>query len=665
MGIRGKHLYLYFLLFLPVLANGQEDLNAHWSSIHPDQSIDHLTQFKELYNQEETKEWSTEQKITFLKKGFEAAITLSAKPEQIYFSNQLGNQFHQIDSFSQAIYFLKYPIQLNYDTISVARAYNRLGYFYFDVGDYKNALDNYFKAVKYGKLLNKGWETYPFGNITNVYKHLEDYDNAIKYAKASMAIDAKTAFPENAYGAVYNYTNLLIFNDKKNQADSCLHYIDLINENIIAIDTFQKEHYRDAIHYAHLTIANYYTQNNQLDLAKEHLDLARKDNKEHNRIGFSIAEGKYWLKKENFNMVKKIIQELESSNLQNFGTIEEIQQLKIDYYTAIRDYQNVVQIQDALFNIQKNKFGEDRLRYSAFADAEFKNLEQKQKISSLENQRKLENLRSRIQTFIYLITFLIFIGLTTFWWYRNRQNKKLSIYLDEQVHLKTQELEQANNELRTFNYIASHDIKEPIRNISNYASLIHKKLPLELQTQLGDYFKIIKQGTKQLYTLIEDFAHYMTLSKDKNIELRAVDLNEIVENLENGLEETINQKNGKVINHGLPHLQSNASLLFIILKNLIDNGIKFNTSNEPTVEISYHKSKDFHEISVRDNGIGIEPEYFEQIFGMFSRLHHREAYQGSGIGLAIVKLLTQKLKGSVTLVSEIGTGSQFTIHLPT
>ncbi|NJN77628.1 MAG: hypothetical protein HC803_04285 [Saprospiraceae bacterium] len=109
------------------------------------------------------------------------------------------------------------------DTISVARAYNRLGYYYLEIGDYNSSLKYLFKAVEYGKLLNNGWETYPYGNISSVYKNLEDYDNAIKYTKASIIIDAKAHFPAKEYGLVYNYTYLLLFNSEKmKQIPACI-----------------------------------------------------------------------------------------------------------------------------------------------------------------------------------------------------------------------------------------------------------------------------------------------------------------------------------------------------------------------------------------------------------------------------------------------------------
>jgi signal transduction histidine kinase len=105
-------------------------------------------------------------------------------------------------------------------------------------------------------------------------------------------------------------------------------------------------------------------------------------------------------------------------------------------------------------------------------------------------------------------------------------------------------------------------------------------------------------------------------------------------------------------------------MIYIALKHLIENGLKYNKSKQPTVEISYQSTDDTYQIIVSDNGIGIDEQYHERIFEMFKRLHDRAAYKGSGIGLAIVKLMVEKLNGEIKLESEVGVGSRFIIELP-
>ncbi|MFK7948773.1 MAG: ATP-binding protein [Saprospiraceae bacterium] len=659
-----QYILLFLFILFPIIIFGQNAIKYDWESIPAHESMEQLKVFQAIdTNRTEVESWEDRQRVAYLKKGIEAAKQLQSDDDIIFFSKRLGNRYYFMDSISQAIQYIKYPIDMNYDTLNVARAYNRLGYIYFDLGDYNKALEHLFESVRYGKMLNRNWETYPFGNISNVYKHLEDYDNAIKYTKASMVIDAKADFPEREYGYVYNYTALLILSEKNNQLDSSFQYIDLIKKNIAKLDTVEGRTYQTAINYAHVTIADFYIKNNLLSKAKIHLDLAKKS-EDFNQEAYLLTSGRYFLKKKNYGRVKALIEQYDSTGVQNFQSTENLIDLKIDYYTAIGDLKTVIELQKELLKTQKEKFGNDRLRYGTFASAEFRNLEQQQKISELENRQVLEQLRSRNRTFGGLIAFLLIVGIAVFLWYQSHQRKKYNIVLEQKVAERTKDLEQANYELRTFNYIASHDIKEPIRVIGGYAGLIFKRLPNDLKENLGDYFDTIKRSTKQLYTLIEDFAYYSTLSKDEGIKTEPVDLNSLTYNVIDNLQESIVKYNGEVVIEDLPTINSNNTFLFTALKNLIENGLKYNESKTPTVKVSYSKTENYHQIIVSDNGIGIDENYHKKIFEMFKLLHNRGAYEGSGIGLAIVKLSVEKLGGRVEVESEVGKGTRFMLQLP-
>lgn len=655
---------LHVLLFvIPVFVFGQDSFK-NWKSFPASASVEQLEAFKALYIQNEALDWPDDERIAFLKKGLSAAEKLGADDEAIFFSQTLGNRYHMLDSFGLAIQYLNYPIELALDTLTIARSYNRLGYLYFDVGDYTNALRHFFEAVRYGKMLNNGWETYPFGNITHVYKQLEDYENAIKYTKASIVIDKKAGFPDREYGLVFNYTNLLLFHQKKKEYDSCKYYIRLIEQNIVPIDTIDNRNYNSAIHYSHIVIAEYFLETGALALARKHLDLAGLKSLPEPSAGLLMLKGRFWIKLREFSKALEIITSLEELDLHNFGDVENLLELKIDYYKALEDFETVATIQEELLANQREKYSNDRWRYSAFADAEFENREQQSTIRSLENQQKLERLKKRNRTYILVIIILVVMGTAGFFGYRYRQNQRRNEYLDHLVHLKTKDLEKANFELRTLNHIASHDIKEPIRNIGNYAGLIYHRLPEAQKTQFEPYFSIIRQGTRQLYTLLEDLAQYLSLSREKEVQLEAVDLNELVNNLILNIDAYVRQVNGKIEFNQLPVVASNTSLMFVILKNLIENGLKFNTSIQPTIEINCQETNSSHDIVVKDNGIGIAPEYIEEVFQMFSRLHSRGDFEGNGLGLAIVKMLCDKMDIKVKIKSEVGRGSIITLQLP-
>jgi signal transduction histidine kinase len=236
--------------------------------------------------------------------------------------------------------------------------------------------------------------------------------------------------------------------------------------------------------------------------------------------------------------------------------------------------------------------------------------------------------------------------------------------LSKKLNIQANQLKKTNEELKVLNYVASHDIKEPIRNIGNYMGLIRRKLPNPLKTELNDYFKTIRNSVNQLYTLVEDIGIYLSMSSEEDIEKEQVNMNELVESVFFSLDSYSVEKSGELINHHIPNIETSSTMMYIILKNLVENGLKYNESCKPFVELSYVEHEKYHQIFVEDNGIGIEQQYKEQVFERFKRLHDRSKYQGSGIGLSIVKLLVEKLNGTIEIQSIIGNGTTFTLNFP-
>jgi light-regulated signal transduction histidine kinase (bacteriophytochrome) len=235
----------------------------------------------------------------------------------------------------------------------------------------------------------------------------------------------------------------------------------------------------------------------------------------------------------------------------------------------------------------------------------------------------------------------------------NRQLKELN-----------NQLQKRNNALQQFSYIASHDIKEPIRNVGNYISLIRRRLPEAEKERMTDYFDIIDDSLKQTYTLIEDVMQYTQIGQDEKVVMEKTDLNAVVKNVTMGLENYIQERNGQVNFSNLPTIKSSSSLLFLVFKNLIQNGLKFNHSTIPTIKINYENIDNQHIIRIVDNGIGIEEEYHQHIFKMFKRLHTRNEFKGSGLGLAITENIIDKFNGTIEVESSSTNGTIFKITLP-
>ena len=358
------------------------------------------------------------------------------------------------------------------------------------------------------------------------------------------------------------------------------------------------------------------------------------------------------------------------SQILDFETKKEIYSQLFDAHLSLGNTTPLVKVKDSLlyythetYNLEHN---------TLLADMYDETLALENKILSLQQAETEKNLRTQKITGISLLVALLFAVAWAFTAYRSlKQKDKLTIHLEEMVAARTRELEkinedliQTNYELRSLGYVASHDLKEPILTIGSFAGLIHRKLPPELQASLGSEFNIIKQRTKQLSTLIEDFMIYINFSKVESLSLELVNVNEVIEDITEDLLSQEKYKNAHIETEGLSPLITNRPAMHFIFKNLIENGIKYNESIHPTVKISQTETQRSLQISVTDNGIGIAPEYTEEVFKMYKRLHNRSKYNGSGLGLSLVKVLSEKLNGSIELKSASNQGSQFIITLP-
>ncbi len=274
--------------------------------------------------------------------------------------------------------------------------------------------------------------------------------------------------------------------------------------------------------------------------------------------------------------------------------------------------------------------------------------------------------------FLFAIAGLIFYLYNTTLTYAEKN--KLSTLVEQQteeLNSKVKELadsnarlERSNESLQEFAYIASHDLKEPLRTVASFIQLLKLRNEDNFDKESKEYMEFAVGGVKRMENIIQDILAYSKVDKNNtqktNINLTSI-LNEVMGNLKGRLEE----KKGRIIlKNPLPIVQLNSTNALQLFQNLISNGIKYNKSSQPQVEIDVHDRGHFWEFSFADNGIGIDEDYKEKIFGMFQRLHSRDEYSGTGIGLAICKKIVESNGGKIRFKSSIGQGTTFYFTLP-
>ncbi|MGF7117653.1 PAS domain S-box protein [Methanobacterium oryzae] len=228
------------------------------------------------------------------------------------------------------------------------------------------------------------------------------------------------------------------------------------------------------------------------------------------------------------------------------------------------------------------------------------------------------------------------------------------------------DLRRSNDELRQFAYVSSHDLQEPLRTIASFTQLLEMRYKGKFDSDADEFIVYIVDAAKRMKQQIQDLLEYSRVETQGN-EFIEVDSNYILNQAINNLRNSIDENNAIITYDPLPYVIADSDQLMRVFQNLVGNSIKYRkTDEDPKIHISALEDLENSEyvFSVQDNGIGIEKEYFDRIFRIFQRLHTRVKYQGTGIGLSVVKKVIERHNGQVWVESEYGVGSTFYFSLP-
>jgi len=244
--------------------------------------------------------------------------------------------------------------------------------------------------------------------------------------------------------------------------------------------------------------------------------------------------------------------------------------------------------------------------------------------------------------------------------HRLREREQKLKEAEKQLEETIEELQRSNKELEQFAYIASHDLQEPLRMVGSFVQLINRRYSDKLDDAGKEYIAFTVDGVNRMSDLIKGLLSFSRVGK-QNANFEWCDLNTIVEKKMLDTKKYITERNAKVIIDRLPEaVFCDATQIGAIFYNLIVNAVKFNRKDNPAVFVKFEEENKTHWLfSVRDNGIGIKPEYKETVFGIFKRLNSSDEFKGSGIGLALCKRIIDNHEGEIWFESEEGEGTTF------
>lgn len=617
-----------------------------------------------------------------------------------------------------------YPRSLasGYDALALARdidyeegifyAYNLLGVGYNGIGPIDSAHYYHQMGLSLAKeLQDPGCLAISKNNLGIYYLNQGNYVLALQYLQEALNHDQDLV---DYIDPTALYANIGIIHEELGDVPLAIEYYLKSSDAALAIGG------KDYRAYSLLDRGYVAALREDYDLAMKHYDSALVM---YNELGYPhrIAEtlyyqGEIYFSREEYEMALKVQNEA-LSIYENLGSIEDIPSMYGiigEVYETTEDYEAAVQFyvkaieraKEASFSslipslyeglsgvYMKVKDYEQAynamMKFQELQDS-FLNEATRERISKLEMSYQLkvqeaENLELtkrqaqqsiilRQRTYIALATGLIaflLILLAIKQWRINQEKALLNRQLEETVQRRTaalksanQNLLRSNDELERFTFIASHDLKEPLRNITSFVNLIQRKLANTADQDLQEYMGFVTRNTKQLYALVEDILTHSRVRHNDEDRVSQVDLSDVLAEIKSTLSHILEERSADLSWSSMPTLQGHRSDFYLLLKNLIENGLKYNESNAPKIHLmSRLEEKDWC-FACRDNGLGIAPAYHKQIFQMFTRLNNRGKYLGSGIGLATCQKIVQKYQGELWVESEEGQGSTFYFRLP-
>ena len=236
--------------------------------------------------------------------------------------------------------------------------------------------------------------------------------------------------------------------------------------------------------------------------------------------------------------------------------------------------------------------------------------------------------------------------------------------VEAQLAVRTKDLERSNHDLAQFAYVASHDLRAPVRAMKSFAQILVNDYTGRLDAEADEHLGFIVEGANRLESLINDLLAYSRIdAQGKGFE--PVDCSVVFDQVKNDLLMDSDHSKAEVTRDDLPTIMADGTQMGQLFQNLLSNGIKFHGEAPPIVHMSVERNEKEWVFSVRDNGIGIEPEHAERIFAMFQRLHTQEEYPGTGMGSAICKKIVERHGGEIWVKSQVGGGSTFFFTIET
>ncbi|MFK8104807.1 MAG: tetratricopeptide repeat protein [Saprospiraceae bacterium] len=623
--------------------------------------------------------------------------------EEAFIYSKLGIIYQRRNKFEQAlVYFIKIEsIPLENTVIDSCKIFAKscLGGIYQQLGDYEKAYDYQLEVLQVHErdldTLNMGRSHYRIGCIfyyqNNYEEALKHYEITLKFVEGLEHDDKKIIF---SVLAALGSTN-----EKLGKMESAIDF------NLQSLVLAKEVNDTSWIAYAMLNSGGTFLANKSFGRATSYLNEAKKlmiiGKDEWGLVGIYRGLAELYIKT---GVPQKSIEYLKSAlpiveRLDSKVRFLELYSLFAEAYREIGDFEQAFAYQQKFIELKEKVLNETTLK-------EMGNQKTRYEVQKKENEivllKKENDLLAKDQEigklyrgiFIGAGLFLLMLLSLIFSRYQvqkqsnkllsdkntkiNSQKEQLEIankiqsntntLLEDkniQIELQNKQLEHSNEDLKQFAYVASHDLKEPLRMISSYTSILKKRYNPLFDDDAHEFMGYIVDAVGRMETLLSDLLVYSRVSTQEKA-FKEVEIRDIVDIVMGTLRYSIEEKGAKVLvnSSDLPRIKASHTQMIQLFQNLMSNAIKFTKESDPRVHVDCIKQNDHYLFSVKDNGIGISESNKDKIFEMFKRLHTKEEFEGTGIGLATCKKIVDRHGGDIWVDSTPGEGSTFYFKIP-
>jgi len=577
----------------------------------------------------------------------------------------LGYTHYAMYEYSRALEFyhesLELAESLNDDSLR-AVAYDWISLQYLYSGAYGQAITNQLSSIRIREARKDSAglaeSFYSMGDILSHQQKLEESNAYFRRCiRLASRFDQKSLLL-GAYGTIG-----AAFIDQ-NQWDSAFWY------NRVALRIAQRNEMDYGIAFANGALGKCYLAKNKLDSAetcyRRSLEVALKMS-EHSEISHSLLglgllaqrKGDTEQALANFREGLKVGQAYALTDVEEeaYGHMAETFHLAGMHDSAYAYQLKLIALKDTLFaDRSQSMVSTLEARYGILQN------EADQQALLFAKDRQIKTLTMLVGGVGALLT----LGFLWFSYYNYRNQRSLNAVLEnhnQTMEEQNEKLTLANEDLKQFAYAASHDLKQPLRTIGNFSTLIERKFKPYIDEDTEDYFQYIQRAVRDMSSLLTNLLQYTQL-ENKAESFEALDMNDVLATVTNNLSQLIQERKANVMAEYLPNIMANREHMIQLFQNLINNALKFNDKLYPEVLISYTSSANTYCFSIHDNGIGIDPAYQDKIFGLFQRVGDKEVYEGSGMGLAITKRIVRQYQGDIWVESKPHCGSTFHFTIP-